>query len=132
MRLQEQLGERIHILPYKEMENILPHDVIVSTAELLFDSMQKKTKFEFLFDPVKQKKPAYFSSAKGIGKLLDSALRVTGKRRVFAEESGTIKNKVKFCNTAIKYMMENPTAWEITPELDDLCTKIFAHIENNN
>lgn len=132
MRLQEQLGARLHILPHKEMENILPHNVIVSTAELLFDSMQEITKSGLFFDAVKRKKPPYFSSDKGIGKLLDSALKVTGKRRVFAEESGTIKNKVKFCNTAIKYMMGNPTAWEITSELDELCTKIFGHVENNN
>ena len=65
-KLKEQLGARLHILPYKEMENILPHNVTVSTAKLIFESMQEKTKTGFSFYSVQRKRPAYFLAKKGL------------------------------------------------------------------
>lgn len=133
LRLQEQLGDRLCVLTHKEIENILPHKVILSTAELIFKNKHKTTKEGLVIDPILKIKEGYFLSPTGIGRLLDDALKLKKKERLlFAEKSGTINEKVKFCNTAIKYMTGNPKDWEITPELDELCTKIFAHIEGNN
>jgi AAA15 family ATPase/GTPase len=132
-KLQAQLGERFYILPHKEIENILPHDVIVKVAELRFNNMNKKTKEELVFEPISKKGKDYFLKDEGIGRLLDDALKLRKtQRKLFAEDSGTIKDKVKFCNMAIKYMENNPKVWEITSELNELCSKIFAHIASKN
>jgi hypothetical protein len=62
-----------------------------------------------VFDPILEKPNGYFFSKVGIGRLLDDSLKLKKTiRRLFAEKSGTIKEKVKFCNTAIKYMADRP------------------------
>ena len=43
----------------------------------------------------------------------------------------TIKSKLDFCREVIKDFDENPE-WQLTPKAEELCKKIFAHIENCN
>ncbi|MFZ6751575.1 ATP-dependent nuclease [Undibacterium sp. Ren11W] len=131
--LETQLGKRFHILPSKEIENILPHGVIVETAKFTFNNMNSATKKDLDFSKIAGKKLGYFNSDLGIGRLLDDALGLKKTiRKVFAEDSGTIKNKVKFSNTAIEYMSKNPNAWDMTEEIKDVCERIFSHIEQTN
>lgn len=44
---------------------------------------------------------------------------------------GTIKSKLDFCREVIKDFDENPE-WRLTPKAEELCKKIFAHIEKCN
>ena len=116
-KLTEELQERFHLLPGKEIENLLPAPVVLATEKL------SKILTENLV-----------VSQYGIGFHLDKALGLKGKgkdeRRVFADESGTIKDKVKFCQQAIEVMGE--IDWELSSDLIGLCEKIYYHIESKN
>lgn len=132
--LEKQLGMRLHVLKGKEIENLLPRNILIATAKARFAAKNKRT-IEGL-DPsqLDNLHGGLESSALGIGRHLDNALGLndTGKdvRRVFAEESGTIKDKVKFCHAAIEQM--NTLEWQLTEPLRALCEQIFEHILSNN
>lgn len=132
--LHEQLGMRFHMLKCKEIENLLPRNIIIKTAKQIFERKQNKTKEGLninLIDNITQK---ISSSPHGIGYLLDKALGLAGKgksnRRIFADESGTINGKVQFCREAIEIM--NSTPWELSTDLTTLCENIFQHIVSIN
>ena len=133
---RSQLGDRLIILPGKEIENMLPEIIIKKTAEKIFERSKPsskdgldKTKLTAL------SQDNYMTSQEGIGYHLDTALGLPGKgkagRKFFAEESGTIKAKVKFCKTAVEFMAET-SDWMLTPELKQICKDIFAHIKSKN
>ncbi|MFK3775314.1 AAA family ATPase [Pseudomonas sp. NPDC089406] len=132
--LQQQLGMRLHLLKGKEIENLLPRNIIIETAKTLFGRKNKATVQGL--DPALLDKlePGLEVSPHGIGRHLDNALGLndTGKdaRRVFAEDSGTIKDKVKFCHAAIEQM--KTLEWKLTEPLRGLCEQIFEHILSNN
>jgi len=129
--LSAELSDRFHILPCKEIENLLPNAVLLETSKRIFSRKNKST-IENLkeADLDKIKNISVQSSRFGIGYHLDKCLGLKGKgkneRRVFADESGTIKEKVKFCREAIEVMSQ--IEWELSPPLKDLCGKLFAHI----
>lgn len=132
--LQQQLGMRLHLLKGKEIENLLPRNIIIETAKTLFARKNKAT-VQGLDPALLDKLKADLEvSPHGIGLHLDKALGLKHKgqdaRRVFAEESGTIKDKVKFCHAAIEQM--NTLEWQLTEPLRALCEQIFEHILSNN
>jgi len=73
----------------------------------------------------------YNDSEEGIGRLIDNALEVESGKKLFSEDSGTIKDKVKFCLTAVE-LMKNDAEWVLPPHIINLCEKLFIHIEANN
>jgi energy-coupling factor transporter ATP-binding protein EcfA2 len=133
--LQKQIGDRLRILPVKEIENMLPENILQQTALKLYDTkrLEKDGLNKAAISSVKFNK--YHTLTNGIGYHLDKALGLDGKgknkRRFFADESGTIKDKVKFCKTAVN-LMEDSTDWELTDALRDLCAAIFEHIKTCN
>uniref|UniRef100_A0A7C2BFY3 ATP-binding protein n=1 Tax=Pseudomonas graminis TaxID=158627 RepID=A0A7C2BFY3_9PSED len=132
--LEGQLGMRLHILKCKEIENLLPRSVILKTAKAIFSRKRKKTVEGLSAENLNELIDKIENSAHGIGYLLDKALGLKGKgkhdRRVFADESGTINDKVKFCLEAIEIM--NNSEWDLTPPLKELCEKVFDHILSVN
>lgn len=138
--IKELNNDHFHILDCKETENTLPFNSIISVAKLRFDAMRSRTKNSY---DIKQLDLLvdvnYFVHKEyGIGRLLDESLiRKTSKstKTLFAEGEkggvGTIKDKTKFCRAIIKYMDENPD-WQLTPEAERLCAKIYQHIERCN
>ncbi|MDC4310651.1 ATP-binding protein, partial [Acinetobacter baumannii] len=70
----------------------------------------------------------------GIGKIIDDIIRVDTTSsplpRLFSDDSGTIANKVKFCEIC-KVLMTYEN-WQLTEQAKDLCQKIFSHIEQCN
>jgi hypothetical protein len=130
-----QLGDRLIILPGKEIENMLPEIILKKTASKIFDA---KTSDKTNLDSAKLAElsyATYMPSPEGIGHHLDIALGLAGKgkdgRKFFAEASGTIKDKVKFCKTAVEVMAETNN-WILTPALEEICKQIFDHIETAN
>lgn len=129
-----QLNERLIVLPGKEIENMLPESILKGAARQLFDS---KTANKDGLDKAKLEAiswDAYKDSHDGIGFHLDTALGLAGKgkteRKFFADDSGTIKDKVKLCQTAVEKMGSDE--WQLTGELKTICEQIFAHITKNN
>ena len=129
--LNAELKERFHLLSSKEIENLLPLSIIEETAKRIFKRKKSKTTIELEVDDISKilQRPVS-DSQYGIGYHLDICLGLQGKgkstRRVFADESGTINDKVKFCREAIEVM--DSTDWVLPDTIEELCRKIYAHI----
>ncbi|NQZ10764.1 MAG: ATP-binding protein [Algicola sp.] len=128
--LQQQLGGRLFVLDAKEIENYLPPAIIKATVKAQFE---KKTKHKDGVDITKidtNETADYKDPVKGIGKIIDDILAVNTNAPLFAAKSGTIKDKVDFCQIAVKEM--NSTQWEMPEHIEVLCEKIFKHIDKMN
>ena len=133
--LNDELKERFHLLPSKEIENLLPLSIIEETAKKIFARKKGNTTIELNIDDLsKILHKSVSTSQYGIGYHLDRCLGLQGRgkstRRVFADESGTINDKVKFCREAIEVM--NTTDWVLPDTIGELCTKMYAHIMQFN
>jgi len=143
--LQKSLGERLYITPGKEIENLLPDTIVKQVVKNLFERKQVRSRGGLHPDKVSSINLAYSDysqSEEGLGHHIDIALGLDGKGPVdkdkrpspyvFSEESGTVKEKVKFCEEACKLMDDVTTTWELPQPVKDLCEKIFAHIARHN
>ncbi|EGH13796.1 hypothetical protein BKM20_29325 [Pseudomonas avellanae] len=133
--MDRELKDRFYLLPAKEIESLLPLDVILKAALRLFSRKKAKTKIDL--DPDNLKKILsrdVASSQHGIGYHLDRCLGLKGKggnvRRVFADESGTVSDKVKFCREVLLVMSEDD--WVMPIALEELCVKLYSHISEFN
>ena len=128
--LSNALSTNFHLLEYKEIENYLPQSVMIKTAKLRWETFNNKETSKFIANNIAQNA---YSNGNGIGSYLESFVSDAPKERKFFEaQSGTIKDKVKFCSTAVSVMEDKSTTWKLTTELKELCEKIWCHIENSN
>ena len=116
--------DKFLILNVKEIENLMPLEVLQKLVEKKFKKYNVNT------NEIKYKD--YTKKNVQIGKYLDSLLSLEKGKAVFAEKSGTIKSKVKFCQQAIEIMENADFSWELTDKLQDICQRIFKHIKENN
>jgi len=131
--LEEQLGDRLYICDAKEIENYLPEKILRETVKSLFELKQARFKAGIDISKIDSLSlNDYKASEDGIGRLIDKALEVGNDKRLFSEDSGTIKDKVKFCLTAVELMNNGNIEWEIPEHIINLCEKLFFHIETNN
>ncbi|MEX5537566.1 AAA family ATPase [Pseudomonas syringae] len=133
--LYDELKERFYLLPAKEIESLLPLDITLKTALRLFSRKKVKTTMDLESDNLKKiLSRDVVGSPYGIGYHLDRCLGLKGKgsnvRRVFADDSGTVSNKVKFCREALLVMSEDD--WVMPKALEALCVKIYSHISKFN
>jgi len=119
---KEALGDRFHILPCKEIENLLPEAILKKLVKEKFTKMNKE---------IDQIKYEDYSKKVGLGKYLDRLLGLKEKSE-FSTNSGTVKNKVAFCEKAIDLMKNNELEWSLTPEISSLCEKLYNFIEKQN
>ncbi len=137
--LKRDLEDNFYLLDWKEIENYIPHNVLVKTAEVRWQKFQERKKFMFNAENL-TKKPGHFErSDKGVGEILEGFVHREGNRKkqkgdknFFKAKSGTIKDKVKFCHAAVDVMNDEDVTWSLTPELRKLCDAIWAHIESSN
>lgn len=133
--LEIALGKNFHLLDWKEIENHIPQKVIIDTSHKLWASFRIKTddkdKYSFTLS-----NENFAKEDEGIGRILERAVKYTGsvetKRKFFEDKSGTIRDKSKFCKMACEIMQNKDIKWDLTPELVELCNKIWTFIENNN
>lgn len=132
--LKEALGENFCLLERKEIENYIPQNVILETANERWNSFNGKD--DSSFDPSSIDDNAFKLKTIGIGTKLEKAVTrsrsVKPERKFFEDKSGTIKDKVKFCETACKLMKSKDVEWSLTPELEKLCDQIWTFVEKNN
>ncbi|MCH7382853.1 AAA family ATPase [Acinetobacter dispersus] len=158
-QLTQTLGKQFLLLECKETENTLPTNLINLACRIKFvglsdaltsntplklrldsllsiEGMQNTTKEGFdinlLTDDVN-----YFHKKNGIGKIIDAKINISNLRtpddkpkKCFADASGTIKEKLKFCRLILTLM--DHVDWQLTESARDLCEKVFNHIENSN
>lgn len=86
------LGNNFMVLDCKEIENLIPLNVLKKIIENDVEKLNKKV------DELKYEE--YSKSEKGLGFYIDNKLSIDK----FSTESGTVKNKVDFCKKAISIM----------------------------
>jgi predicted ATP-dependent endonuclease of OLD family len=118
------LGDRFFMLGCKEIENLIPEEIIRKLAETEFTKVDKPIDL-IKFDE-------YSKTMSGIGEYLDSKLEIEDGNTVFATQSGTWKNKVNRCHQAVKIMENNDVEWELSAHLIGLCQLIYKHIHASN
>ena len=158
-QLTESLGEQFYLLPCKETENTLPANIIhyacnikfsgleialssnlelskILTNYLSMDGMQTNTKDGFDITQLLSDQN-YFHAKDGIGKIIDSKIKIGNPRtsddkpkKCFADASGTIKDKLKFCRLILTLM--DHVEWTLTDSAKELCKTIFEHIDESN
>jgi AAA15 family ATPase/GTPase len=114
------LGDRFLILPVKEIENLIPPEVL---KQIVADKFQEHGKDTDLI-----RYEDYFKEEVELGAYLDSLLDLSVGETVFAAESGTIKGKTSFCEKAVRIMSDPEFEWKLTPDLEGLCERVFDHI----
>lgn len=131
--LQAALGDRFVLLDWKEIENYLPHDVLLDTARVRWDTFnQRKGCSIDRFDKILINR--FKDRVSGIGGILEYYVDKTPAldRKFYEADSGTIKDKVKFCDAAVELMNRKNYEWQLTPELKALCDKLWTFIEETN
>lgn len=114
------LGDRFYVLSCKEIENLLPPEVLKEVVKEAFrDANRDVEAIDYA---------QYSTSHEGIGKYLDGLL---GKEH-FASETGTLKSKVNFCEKAFDLMTRPDFEWQLTPPLTDLCEKLRQFVLKQN
>ncbi|MHA2730201.1 ATP-dependent nuclease [Vibrio campbellii] len=131
--LSNSLGAKFHLLERKEIENFIPSNILIKTAQARWKTFNRKGSCDIKrFTNIKGS--VFDDSKRGIGEILE---RYVNKpkgfdRDFFKDKSGTIKDKVKFCNKATEIMSDPNVPWILTTELTDLCRKVWDHIEKSN
>lgn len=145
--------ENVHVLPCKEIENTLSASIVYKACLIKFLGIKKASeKIELRsetrdklnqkgfkkntdkFDIEKLNTSIDLISKVGIGKIIDDTIRkdnsVTPPPRLFSDASGTIDDKVSFCEIC-KVLMTYED-WELTEPAKSVCEKIFDHITTCN
>lgn len=121
--LKNALGNDLLLLKCKEIENIIPEEVVknhprvsgnqIDKGKISFSSYYVEDNFEL-----------------GIGTYLQELYDEENIK--FAANSGTIKEKMKFCTNAVQWMKNNWDEWELNDPIRKICEAIFYHIKKYN
>ncbi|WP_273977866.1 AAA family ATPase [Vibrio parahaemolyticus] len=131
--LKQDLGDSFILLDWKEIENYIPQEIIIKTAEARWNTFNGKKECKFNSSNITQV-GLFEKNNEGIGRTLERYVQKPKelKRNFYSDDSGTIKDKVKFCHTAIEIMNSEDTDWKLTLELTKLCERIWAHVIDSN
>lgn len=131
--LKHELGDSFYLLEWKEIENYIPKSIIIKTVESRWDTFNNKKECSLRLENLKSNS-TFENASEGIGRILERYITKPAgfSRHFFSDNSGTIKDKVKFCYAAIKIMNDCDDDWELTPQLSALCEKIWEHVIRHN
>lgn len=114
--LQKELGESVFVLKGKEVENLLPIEVLRAYVKHRLPTA----------DPSVLELRDYHEQKSALGRVLDEKLETD----IFTDGQ-TIKNKGGLCEFAIKFMRESD-AWTLCPEAVRLCERLLRFIRSAN
>lgn len=117
---REQLKENFYELSVTEVENLITSEILKQT--LLVQNPKKESEINKVFE--KEKK---FANKK-LGKFIDS-LFPNGEIKTYSANSGTIKNKVEFCNSVIGVIDDYE---KLSEEAKLITEKLYEFIRKNN
>nr|WP_269203445.1 AAA family ATPase [Paenibacillus polymyxa] len=121
-KLQKNLGDRYYCLESKEIENLLEPRII---KQVVAD--YEKTKLSELIFNQNFTRKTYLN--RYLGKFIDDVLNNTKRKVSYGSSSGTIRDKVKFSEKALKYMNSYD---DMSDEAKDLAQKVYIFIQQNN
>ena len=117
--LKAVLGENFYELPVVEIENLIHNQVL--TSVLISDNQDKE-------EIIKTKLSNKDFSTKQLGKYIDTLFKDDGLKS-YSGSSGTIKNKLKFCNEALNFTTDYDM---LSTNAKELTEKIVKFIESHN
>lgn len=129
--LKEALGDGFLLLKWKEIENYIPQNILVETAKARWGTFRQTDGCSIdRFANIKNNR--FEKENEGIGRVLEAYVTKAPslERDFYKDKTGTIKDKVKFCHTAIQIMDDKD--WKLTPELNALCERLWEHIVEHN
>jgi hypothetical protein len=115
-----QLGDRLHVLDFKEIENLLPVEAVRAAVRALHSNLPLGQ--ENLIES-----NGYQKADTGLGAYLDAT--VPGCK--LGDETGTIRRKVAFCEAAVEEL-RNSKDWRMSAEAELLCAKLRSFILEAN
>lgn len=118
-KLRERLGERYYCLECKEIENLLSSSVLIKTIR---DYEGEEPKFTRKISEAEYK-------GRYIGKYIDDRLQMPKRKGKYGDKSGTIKNKINFCEKSLKHI---ESLDDMSEEAKELSKKIYEFIKINN
>lgn len=130
-RFTTMLQDRFHLLPGKEIENLIPIGLLKAFAKTqLGDQFAWK-------DEESDLPPREW----GVGAFLD---QMTGKAGQFTKRgrskgasekspnAATIRQKGPLCDFVVAQLKDPSTPWILPKEVKELCEKVFRHISQEN
>lgn len=122
---EEMLGNRFLALQVKEIENLIPAEILRQVVAKQFNQYGVNT------DLIKYEDYARLDTP--IGKYLDDLLPLS-QNSLFAAKSGTFTSYYKgtVCDNAVKIMKNPESEWSLTDNLKSICEEIFVHIITQN
>lgn len=130
--LRNTLGDNFLLLGWKEIENYIPQNILIETAQKRWETFTQRDGCSIdRFSKIADKR--FEKEKEGIGRILEFYVTKPSEldRKFYGDKSGTIKDKVKFCHAAVSIMEENGE-WKLTPKLTKLCERIWKHVVDNN
>lgn len=121
---REMLGSKFVPLSVKEIENLLPVEIL---QQVVKDKFAEKS---ISLDSIEYDK--YAKPTVKLGEYLDKKLKLPAGETIYKAESGTVKSKMAFCEKSIEAMSDSAINWKLTAELVQLCETIFKHIVDEN
>ncbi|KGP82127.1 MULTISPECIES: AAA family ATPase [unclassified Paenibacillus] len=121
-KLKARLGERFYCLDSKEIENTLTADIV---KKVIAD--YEKCDVDSLSFNQNVETNTYQN--RYLGKFIDSVLTDSKRKGGYASESGTIKDKVKFSERAIRHLKQYS---DLSEDAKKLCERLFQFIQRNN
>jgi hypothetical protein len=116
-QLKALLQDRLVILPGREIENLLSPRTIRAVVSQYEGKEPEMGKFE---------REAYQSI--GLGKFIESRLKDKKRKASYGETSGTIADKVRFCERAIEHMGED----DLVDGFQSLIETIYEFVAEQN
>jgi hypothetical protein len=121
--IKAKIGERLKVIPGREIENLLPFRVI-SNVVAEYEGSGSEGFRQFAPSDYRDKYLGTFIETE----LLENTFSRRGGYRQ-AEGSGTIKDKVSFCDKSMKFLDDFK---ELSPEVQELTEEIFNFIDSRN
>lgn len=121
---EECLGEHFILIPCKEIENLLP-------VEILRNIVENRLKNREL-DLSLVKFAEYSKLKSGLGAYLDRKLDLKIGEIHFATPSGTLRGKTRFCEDSVRLMENDELQWRLPTIVAKLCQRILDYVMKMN
>jgi hypothetical protein len=118
-RLAEKLGDRFSLLPRREIENLLMPETLKAVLKLYGESEESFNDFGY-----------EIYADQGLGSFIEtSVLKKRNRRGSYAEDSGTVTDKVLFCDRALAQLT---TVEQLSPDAEVLAKRVYEFVVSQN
>lgn len=121
---KECLGKHFILLPCKEIENLLPVEIL----RRIVNNRLKNRELDLSIVQFAE----YSKLKSGLGAYLDRKLDLKNGEVHFATPSGTLRGKTRFCEDSVRLMENDELQWKLPTIVERLCQRILDYIWEMN